>query len=92
MTATGKRLRLADLDELEPDEFDLLLEILSDATAAHLLPADAADVLSSDGSLKITLEPTGDGRTAVIRTPDGIFSGPDHWITIERNSVPEIFA
>ena len=37
----------------------------------------------------VDLEPTGDGRVAVIQTPDGVFSGPDYWISIESNSLEE---
>jgi hypothetical protein len=39
--------------------------------------------------LRVTLEPTADGRTAVIHTPDGVFSGPDHWISIGPSSAEE---
>ena len=48
------------------------------------------EILSNDGSLKVKLEPTRDGETAVIHTSDGIFSGPDHWITVERNVTEEV--
>jgi hypothetical protein len=40
------------------------------------------EVLSIDGSLHVTLEPTGDGRLATIVTAAGRFSGADHYITI----------
>ena len=88
--ATGSRMRLSELEQLDSDEFDLFLELLGEAVSARVLSAEAADVLSSDGSLRVKLEPTGDGRTAVIHIPEGVFSGPDHWISIERNTTDEV--
>jgi uncharacterized protein (TIGR02677 family) len=87
--ATGTRMRLSELAQLESDEFDLFLEFLGETVTARGFPEDTAEILSSDGSLRVKLEPTGDGQTAAIQTPDGIFSGPDHWITVERNLTEE---
>lgn len=47
-------------------------------------PQDAVEITSSDGMLRITLEPAAGSGIAVIRTPSGYFSGPDHAITIEQ--------
>jgi hypothetical protein len=44
--------------------------------------------MTSDGTMAITLEPTGDGATAEIVTPDGALRGPDHVITITDLSDP----
>jgi uncharacterized protein (TIGR02677 family) len=65
--ASGGRMRLSDLEQLEAGEFELFLDLLG----------------------SVDLEPTGDGRVAVIQTPDGVFSGPDYWISIESNSLEE---
>ena len=87
--ATGARMRLSELAQLKNDEFDLLLEFLGETVTVKGFPPDTAEILSSDGSLRVTLEPTDDGETAAIQTPEGIFSGPDHWIIVERNSTEE---
>ncbi len=87
--ATGARMRLSELARLETDEFDLLLDLLGETVSTRVLSADTAEILSSDGSLRVKLEPAGDDQTAAIHTPEGIFSGPDHWISVERNSTEE---
>jgi uncharacterized protein (TIGR02677 family) len=79
------RMRLSDLEYLATGEFDLFLDLLGGAMSASLLSGDAVEIPSSSGSLTVRLEPTGDGRTASIQTPEGVFSGPDHWISIERS-------
>src|SRR5262245_16891435 len=81
----GTRMRLSDLGQLETDEFDVLLEFLGEEIVGLDFQDDPTEILSSDGSLKVRLEPTRDGQTAFIQTSDGMFSGPDHWITVERN-------
>ena len=79
--ATGRRMRLSEIGTLELDEFRLFLDLLGEALAAKV-GAETAEASSSDGSLQVTLEPTGDGVTARIRTSGGLFSGPDHFITV----------
>lgn len=37
---------------------------------------------SNDGSMEIRLTALADGTTAEVRTPGGVFSGPDHLIEI----------
>ncbi len=37
---------------------------------------------SNDGSMEIRLSALADGGTAEIRTPGGVFRGPDHLIEI----------
>ena len=84
--ATNHRMRLSELAQLETGEFDLFLDLLGEAVSTSILDDEPSEILSNDGSLRITLEPTRDGRSAVIQTPCGTFSGPDHWISIERSS------
>jgi hypothetical protein len=48
------------------------------------------EILSGDGCLKVRLEPTGDDRQARISTGDGMFSGPDQWISIEKTIIPDV--
>jgi uncharacterized protein (TIGR02677 family) len=81
---TGNRIRLSELEHLEIDEFELFLDLLGEAVSARVSAADPVEILSGDGCLKVRLEPTGDHRQALISTGDGMFSGPDQWISIEQ--------
>jgi uncharacterized protein (TIGR02677 family) len=80
---TGHRLRLSELENLETGEFDMLLDLLGEAVSARLFSSEVVEVLSADGTLSVRLEPTADGREAMILTSDGMFTGPDHWIHID---------
>jgi uncharacterized protein (TIGR02677 family) len=84
--AQGRPVLLSQIGTLDSGEFDLFLEILGEALAMKGRPQDAVEITSSDGALRIRLEPlsgTPGAGIAVIRTPAGDFSGPDHAITIE---------
>src|SRR5207247_1336027 len=87
---TGRRMRLSELEHLETGEFEMFLELLGEAISARVFSTEAVEILSGDGSLKVRLEPTGDGREAMILTAEGMFSGPDHWISIEPISTAEM--
>jgi len=50
---------------------------------------EAVEILSGDGCLRVKLEPTDDGREAMILTTEGTFSGPDYWISIEQISAED---
>jgi uncharacterized protein (TIGR02677 family) len=80
--ATGTRTRLSELPELAPEEFGLFLDLLGDALARKGPDGQSVDLLSSDGTLRIEMEPVGDGRQAAILTQWGILHGEDHYITI----------
>jgi uncharacterized protein (TIGR02677 family) len=77
------RMRLSELEHLETDEFEVFLDLLGDAVSARVFAAEPVEILSGDGSLRIRLEPTGDGREALILTAEGTFSGPDYWMSME---------
>ena len=77
-------MRLSQLEDLQAGEFDLLLDMLSEAVSARVFSTEPVEIFSGDGCFKIKLEPTGDERAASILTADGILSGPDHWVTIEH--------
>jgi len=72
---TGRRLRLSELQHLETDEFDLLLEVLGE---------------TDNENFSVKIEPADDGGEASITTSEGVLSGPDLWITIERASSQEV--
>jgi uncharacterized protein (TIGR02677 family) len=86
----GNRIRLSEMEYLETSEFELFLDLLAEAVSARISPAEAVEILSGDGCLRIRLEPTNDGREALIMTEEGTFSGPDHWISIDALSTSEI--
>src|SRR5262249_34351838 len=63
---TGDRMRLSQLEDLQAGEFDLLLDMLSEAVSARIFSTEAVEIFSGDGCFKIRLEPTGDEREASI--------------------------
>jgi hypothetical protein len=79
-------MRLSQLEHLDPREFELFLDLLSEAVAARVNSSEPVEILSANGSLKVRLELADDGADASIATTEGILSGPDHWISIERVS------
>jgi uncharacterized protein (TIGR02677 family) len=86
----GNRVRLSELERLGSGEFDLFLDLLGEAVSARVSAEDPVEILSGDGCLKVRLEPTGDDRQARISTGDGMFSGPDQWISIEKTIIPDV--
>jgi hypothetical protein len=74
---------------LDREEFALFLGLLGDALAAGPPGPGGIHTTTSDGTLAITLEPTGDGATAEITTSNGVLRGPDHVITIVDLTRPE---
>src|SRR5262249_22179859 len=46
---TGRRMRLSELERLDPGEFDLFLDILGEAMSARVFPNEAVEILSGDG-------------------------------------------
>jgi len=80
--ATGGPVRLSRLAELDPLAFQLFLRLLGDALATWRPGMTTTVATSGDGSMEIRLTALGDGSTAEVHTPDGVFSGPDHLIDI----------
>lgn len=80
--ATAHPTRLSDLGELDPAAFRLFLGLLGDALAARTPGANVVETTTSDGTLAIRLTALDSGRHADIRTPDGVFRGPDHLVEI----------
>lgn len=84
--AQSRRMRLSELGVLQrPEAFRLLLDLLGKALAAKTRAEDSVTARSSDGALRIVLEPAGDGGQVTLATPGGDFSGEDHYITISRD-------
>jgi uncharacterized protein (TIGR02677 family) len=83
--ARGRRMRLSDIGELDRAEFELFLDLLGEALTMKYSPRDMVETVSSDGLLRIVLEPVEhEPVTAVIVTADGTLSGPDHFVTIQH--------
>lgn len=88
-TAAARRRILTDgpqplsaFGELDPQAFRLFLGLLGDGLAAMGPQATTAQVHTSDGELTVTLTQVPGAGVAVIRTPDGALSGPDHLVDI----------
>ncbi|RSM45499.1 TIGR02677 family protein [Amycolatopsis balhimycina DSM 5908] len=82
---TGRPTRLTDLGELDPAAFRLFLALLGDALAARTPGKRAVGtttVSNSDGSMAIRLTALENAELAEIKTPHGIFRGPDHLVDI----------
>ncbi|MDO4681666.1 MAG: TIGR02677 family protein [Lautropia sp.] len=81
---TASPTRLSELGTLESNAFSLFLGLLGEALARQPTPDQAVSVTSGDGLLDIRLEPLGPDTRALIHTPEGVFAGRDHLITITR--------
>jgi uncharacterized protein (TIGR02677 family) len=77
------RCRLTELGPLNDDSFRLFLDILGHALTQRTDHSGPIKVESADGTLRISLDPVPGGGTATLATATGLFTGPDHWITIE---------
>lgn len=88
LLATNQQLLISDLEPLNPAAFELFLDLLGEAMTARLLPDEAVEATSTDGSLVIRLEPFQTYREARIRTAAGILTGPDALILIRNASEP----
>ena len=82
--AQGGRRLLSQFDVFEPAEFALFLDLLSDALSSQGHAQDAVHVMSSDGRLRIVLEPIAVPSLARLRTTRGYLTGQDCYVTIER--------
>lgn len=82
LIAAGRR-RLADLGPLDDDAFRLFLDLLGHALTQRPDRSGPINVESADGTLRIRLEPVPGEDPARLVTSLGVFTGSDHWITIE---------
>jgi uncharacterized protein (TIGR02677 family) len=80
--ATGREIRLSDLGDLDSHAFGLFLALLGEALTEQAGPDAPVETDTGDGLLHVRLVPlAGEFRTE-IHTPNGVFSGRDHLITI----------
>jgi uncharacterized protein (TIGR02677 family) len=79
---TNGTVRLSGLGELDPIAFGLFLQLLGDALATWRPGMTRTAATSNDGSMEIRLTALDDGSRAEVRTPGGVFRGPDHTVEI----------
>ncbi len=82
--ANGERLRLSALGNLEPQAFELFLDLLGEALVLRHRAGVIVEAQSSDGTLTILLEPIQGADFVTVCTKHGTFRGADHYITIRR--------
>ncbi|MDT0329994.1 TIGR02677 family protein [Nocardiopsis lambiniae] len=82
LLATDGPVRLSAFGGLEHDVFEELLSLLGRALSEPVSGDGARRALTSDGRMEIVLLAAGDGRVATLRTPLGVFTGPDHVVSI----------
>lgn len=80
--ASSKATCLSQLGSLNRHEFDLFLALLSEALSAQARPDMVVERSTSDGLLRIRLEPLSAQSYAELDTELGRFAGRDHVITI----------
>ncbi|KAA9161582.1 TIGR02677 family protein [Amycolatopsis acidicola] len=79
---TGGTVRLSAFAELDYATFERLLDLLGRALATAPDSSGARRATTADGRVEIALSPPRDSATATVRTPRGIFRGPDYLVTI----------
>ncbi len=80
--ATGRPMTFSEIGELDTQAFALFLALLGEVLSEQRDPDRPLERLTSDGTLKIRLEPLAPGSRARIATPQGVFSGRDHVVTV----------
>jgi uncharacterized protein (TIGR02677 family) len=80
--ATGRPTRLSELGTLDSHAFGLFLNLLGEALAEQGSPEAIVERQTGDGLLRIRMEPLGAESRAEIHTPEGMFAGRDHIVTI----------
>jgi uncharacterized protein (TIGR02677 family) len=79
---TGGPVRLSAFARLDHDVFERLLELLGRALGTAPDRSGSRRTATGDGRVEILLRPPPDGAVATLRTPHGVFSGPDYRIEI----------
>ncbi|GLY71257.1 hypothetical protein Atai01_78760 [Amycolatopsis taiwanensis] len=79
---TGGTVRLSVFAELDHATFERLLDLLGRALATTPDSSGARRATTSDGKVEIVLSPPPDPAMATLRTPRGVFQGPDYLVKI----------
>lgn len=80
--ATGGSVRLSSFGRLDHATFERLLELLGRALAARADSAGSRRATTADGKVEIVLLAPPDSARATLRTPRGVFTGPDYSVHI----------
>ncbi|MEU8347725.1 TIGR02677 family protein [Spirillospora sp. NPDC048832] len=80
--ATDGPVRLSSFRRVEHDTLRRLLDLIGRALAARPGGDGMRRAGTSDGRIEVRLWPPADGRTAELRTPRGVFRGPDYLVDI----------
>jgi uncharacterized protein (TIGR02677 family) len=80
--ATGKPTRLSALGALDDQGFGLFLGLLGELLSEQSHPDETVERLTADGLLRVRLEPLERDSRAELATPNGVFGGRDHLLTI----------
>ncbi len=78
----GSSVTLSAFGTLDHALFERLLELLGRALASSPDRAGARRTTTSDGRIEITLRPARQAGLAELRTPLGVFRGPDYIVAI----------
>lgn len=87
--ATQGKIRLSHLEILSPAEFDLFLDLLGNVLSQKRNPLDVLEAQSTDGSIRIKMEPIENAERVEIMTQNGVLTGLDHFIEIQSDWISE---
>ncbi|MEV6769670.1 TIGR02677 family protein [Nocardia sp. NPDC051030] len=79
---TGGAVRLSSFGRLDHAVFERLLDLLGRALGAAPRSDGIRRGGTTDGRIEIVLRPPPDGRQAELKTPQGVFHGPDYILEI----------
>jgi uncharacterized protein (TIGR02677 family) len=82
--ARDRPLRLAERGCLDRAAFELFLDLLGEALSRKEHATETVEAFSSDGQLRVVLEPIPGAPSTTLVTARGTFSGPDHFVTISH--------
>ncbi|MFC5143626.1 TIGR02677 family protein [Streptomyces aureoversilis] len=80
--ATDGPVRLSSFGALDPAVFERLLDLLGRALSARPDATGLRRASTGDGRVEIVLTSPDDGRTALLRTAQGVLAGPDYTVRI----------
>jgi uncharacterized protein (TIGR02677 family) len=84
--ATPGPVRLSGVGRLDHDSFHRLLELIGRALTAREDSSGTRRAMTSDGRVEILLSSPLDAATATLRTPRGVFTGPDFVVDIRTTA------
>ncbi len=79
---TGGTMRLSSFGLLDHEAFERLLDLMGRALGSAPAAAGLRRGSTADGRVEITLRPPTDGSRAELRTPRGVFRGPDYLVDV----------